>query len=946
MLGEWAGSAAADSAVNGVPERTTVSVGGRAETDDFVGRDAEWRALHSELDQMLRGGLARTVLLEGPAGIGKSRLLHRFLSTAVDVRVVKASGDEDESRLDFGVVDQLVARAGSATARGSMATDPGVHRDPVSIGSALLELLGELAVASPVIVVVDDAHWADAPSLQAVTFALRRLYADRVLAVVATREATGILPEGLLRLADERGSRVSISALGESDLAQLARLHGADDLSAASVKRLWEHTGGNPLYARALLEELGPDALRRPAGPLPAPRSFAMVVASRLATCDVAARNLVQAASVLGSRTTVGLAARVAGIADPCSAVEQACAARLLEVIEDPMSRAVAFPHPLVRAAVYHDLGPARRSALHGRAGDLLEGTASLEHRAAAELVEDGVLAAELADCARTEADQGAPIAAATHLVEAARLSPAQGEKEPRLLDAVDLLLGIGEVTQAVMLAADVSALPYSCRRSCTLGYLAFVTGRRDEAEKLLVEAWEHADPAVDAGLRAQAAGLLAQLHALDFHPEEVVRWSRRSLEAGNPDSPYPSALTMLVSYLALLGCPDEALAQVAWLAEDQAELSEGEVEGLVARGVVRGWTGDFPGAHADLATAVEALDRRLASGPGLMALGGLAHVECRLGSWDPSVARACLAVSLATDAGQGWMLSWVHSHAVWVLAARGAWHDAEAHVRAAEGAAQAMGDQSSRGCAITAKVYLAFCRGDPAGVVDAAEELAAMCRIDTEEPGVHAWRELYAEALVALGRLDDADAALQPLERLAAVRNRRVPQAAAARARGVLEAARGNGAAARQAFETALALLEAVPVPFEKALAHEAYGRFLRRSGSRQEATSQLHMAREQLAALSAQPFVERVDRELRACGLTPRRRSSGVPTDLTPQELAVAQLVAAGRTNREVAAELFISAKTVEYHLGHIFTKLGVTSRRLLRDRVACELPQRRPN
>jgi DNA-binding CsgD family transcriptional regulator len=356
-------------------------------------------------------------------------------------------------------------------------------------------------------------------------------------------------------------------------------------------------------------------------------------------------------------------------------------------------------------------------------------------------------------------------------------------------------------------------------------------------------------------------------------------------------------------------------------------------------------WIAELDEAHADLSAVLEGVELALGSRTGLMALGYLAQVEYLRGRWADSARHAELSVAVATDTGQTWMLPLLHATASWPLSARGEWAAGEEHVRAAKEAAVAVGDVMSVAHADDAEVRLAFCRGDHERVVAVARRLMSMPgRAVVDEPAVFAWRELHAEALVASSQLDEATKALAALEdKLATRPRRRLARASAARVRANLAAACLDDAGAREAFETGLSLVATVNAPFERALLEESYGRFLRRRGERGAATRRLQAALESFAALGARPFLERAERELTACGLRPRPRDSSAAVQLTPQELAVAQLVAEGRTNREAAELLMVSHKTVEYHLSHVFAKLGIGSRRELRQRLGGQGSQR---
>src|SRR3981081_1674664 len=340
---------------------------------EFVGRQIELRLLRSQFDEALRGH-PRLAIIEGPAGIGKTALVDRFLSEYGDVQVLRASGEEYEGSLGDG---------GGGPVRGSPAGPSAMPRqapleDHLIVGAQVLDLLGHLQERGPVILVIDDLHWADQTSLKALLFGLRRLQADRVLALLVMRsEETHRLPEGLSRLIHSGvAARQQLRGLESADLRELAALMGVGALSAGAAERLYQHTEGNPLSARALLAELPTEIWRIPELTVPAPHSFSLLVLRRRAQRSQETRQLLDAASVLGMHSSLDLAARLADIAAPLAAVDEASAAGLLQ-IEQVGKREIAFPHPLVEATIYHGLSMSERARLHARAATLGDDQAS-----------------------------------------------------------------------------------------------------------------------------------------------------------------------------------------------------------------------------------------------------------------------------------------------------------------------------------------------------------------------------------------------------------------------------------------------------------------------------------------------------------------------------------------------------------------------------------------
>ncbi|MGH9095523.1 MAG: AAA family ATPase, partial [Acidimicrobiales bacterium] len=621
-----------------------------------MGRVAELRSL-ALLLELVETGRPQVVVAHGPAGIGKTALVREFLGGHPELRVVWASGDESEALLAFGVVDQMWR---TSTAGGGIAPDAfrldGVV-DPLKMGAELLEAVAVLAADAPVALVVDDAHWADGPSLGAIAFALRRLVAERVLAVIVCRdELLGVLPPSLQRAPSGEGSvQLAVGGLGADDLAELAGLMGRTSLGMRAVRRLRDHTGGNPLHARALLEELGPEAFPDlDVGPLPAPAAFAAWVVGRLSRCSLDAQALLAGASVLGIRWRLDAAAALVGVDEPAAALDEVVGAGLVDVgvaWDGPH-----FAHPLIRATIYYNMAPGRRASLHaGAAASSPSRAESLRHRAAACLVEDPELAAEIAGFADEQEGRGAWAAAADGLLTANRLGPG-ADAERWLLAGVECLVQAGDTTRALAIRERVENCGPSARREYVRGFLAAVSGDRIAAKRLFDQAWSGIGSA-DRDVAAKVASQQAMIALNEGRGLDAVGWARRVLTA-NPRS-RDRGIARAVEALGLgeLGRFDEGMAAMGDWPLDDADFDSDRLGALLGHGVLRLWSGQLRQEAVELARA-EDVARHL--GPlylRIIALFYLADAEYRLGRWAAASAHAELAVSLGRDAGEVWTL-------------------------------------------------------------------------------------------------------------------------------------------------------------------------------------------------------------------------------------------------------------------------------------------------
>ena len=906
---------------------------GQGTGDDFVGRGAELAMLDRALREA-RAGRPPTVAVEGEPGIGKTWLLHRFAAEVPDLEVLWASGDEAEMSLDYGVAGQLWAGVPAGLGvDGPLLTADAAAAGGFAVGAALLDVLGALQQRGTVAVVVDDLQWADLPSARALLFALRRLRQDNILVLLASRpHSLARLGDGWSRLLAERARRMRLHGLTPPDLQPLARALLGTDLTLAARERLCEHTGGNPLYVRALLEELPASALADQSRALPAPHSYAAIVLTRVAQLSHSAQDLVAAASVIGVRSSLPVAAAAAGIGDPVAAFDEACAAGLVTPAVRAGTGEITFSHPLIRAAIYGDLPLGRRRHLHLAVADLLAGPEALFHRAAATDGADDELSAELAALADSDIAAGELPKAAQLLFSSARFSPDPAAGEERLLRAVELLLVAGEAS-----ARDHVDAVRSCRdgphKRFVMAVLTATAGQLGEAVAQLEHLATDTQLRRGSALSGRVAAGLAFLSSMQGRGPEAVDWANQALvTTGNDPTTSLTARQVLATALAMADRTADALAMLAPLSPARISPDPHEPELVTTRGALKASIGDYAGASRDL----EAVVRWARGGAQLRSLpdayAALAQAEYGLGEWDNAATHAELAVSLARDLGHFWFLAQVHKVAVDVYAARGEWQFATEHVTAAQQASRHIDVPGQVAAASVAEATLAWAQGNWQGVLDALaplrqENLAVLTR--NFDP--FTWRLQQSEALLSVGRLDQAARVLDEVEAAPA----RPPAAVLAihRLRAGLALAHAKPGTARARFSAGIATATHSGTCFQRALLAMDYARLLRTGGNRREAIRLLRTAHQILSELGAKPFLDACGTELSACGVpiseTPVPAN---PHSLTAKEQVVARLVARGLSNREAAAELYVSAKAIEYHLGNIYAKTGITSRHQL--------------
>ncbi|MDV8077360.1 LuxR C-terminal-related transcriptional regulator [Rhodococcus sp. IEGM 1370] len=856
---------------------------------------------------------SRFVVVDGAAGVGKTAVL-RELAARLDAaeprpRVRQVSAVPWETSRPWEIAHQCFPEI------------------DVADGRTLPERIAGSNGPSVTAVLIDDAQDADADSLRVLASTVRR-HRDSKIAVVCIRR---ILPTGSIesheildRAAD---TRFVVEPLGSDNVAELAALRGVI-LSPSSAAHLTAHTGGRPKQVSALLSELPGHMWTGVRPELPAPEYVQASVRAALSESSAETLRLVQAVAVLDGARPVSTVCEVAEIDDPSAALDLAEALGHVLVRRRSGITLLECPDGMIRAAVLATMSRTGVADVHRAAASAESDPADrLAHRAEATLLPEPHMAGELESLAAERARTGEWATAARLFMLSSRASGDAGLREDRLVRGVDALIGAGDVRGASDYIAEIESLHETPSRNAVLGYLAILRGRPQEADARLTRAWQLVRTRHDRDVAAVICHRQVLHNLARCDGGALVYWADRAVELVGSDHPTAvEAQAIRGLGLAGTGRVAEALASyedlwgqagtgavgqrvqmgAGWLhlATDSVELARSELEAAAPT--------DFLGGSTRIA---------------LWANAWLARTYFVTGEWDAALRIVGRASDLADSSGAALIVPLLQWTAMQIHALRGDWDAAAASSRRGESGARDY--EIMRVPTALGRAAISEARADYAGVLRALSPLTQQwAHADVSEPGFWAWPDVYANALIVEGRLDEADAFLTPHEARVAERGHRSAHARLACARGRWHGATGDMDSARASFEDALDSLMPLPLVYDRARVNYAYGQTLRRAGKRREADVVVTAARDDYLSLGATTYVRRCDRELKAGGvhaiLKDRPHNA-----LTPQEDAVSTLVATGLTNREVAAELFLSVKTVQFHLTRVYAKLGVRSR-----------------
>ena len=903
----------------------------------FFGRAQEL----SRIDQTLaaaRLGTSGVLVVSGEPGIGKTALLDQAAAraTAEGMAVLRARGVQQEADVPFAgllsllrpIAQHLDALPGpqARALKVALALEAGGDaHDRFAVGAATLSLIARAAEPRAHLLVVDDAQWLDDASLHAIAFAARRLLADQIALLIATRPGA---------LADD-GSLATLRLAGlDRDASRAMLEHRAGRaLPPGAADRTYERTAGNPL-ALAELADVAPAVGAAAPGPaLPVQTSVERAFAQRVAALPQPARDLLALAAAEATGDMEALRAAAATLGLSWDDLDDAAAGVATVRAGDD---AIAFVHPLAASAAYRAATAAARRAAHrALAAAVSDPDRRAWHLAAAATGPDADAAAALDAAGERARARGAYAAAASAHERAARLTARTAERRTRLLAAADAAWLAGQGERADRLLQDADPAHRDPAVAHQRGHAALRAGRVDEAYNLLTAAAEHHPDhavvllanAVDAAVWAArpAAMLAAAQQAHDALPPQATE--------------HDAFLANLALGMASIynghGEDGAALVRVAVAILEDSDALNNDPRLLASAAFGPLWLRERGASRRLVARAIDIGRAQGAVGALPFALWLAARDAAT--SDRPAVARALYegAIRLARETGQATALAAALSGVACVEARQGDEAAAREHAGEALALSGRLGLGFFRLWALDALAELELGLGHlDAALARLTEKERVLAERGIADPDVSPAPELV-EALVRADRATEAAQRLGPFERHARDKGQPWALARAARARGIVD---GDD----DAFAEALEHHARTPDRFEEARTRLCRGEARRRARRRVDARDDLRRALALFDELGAAPWAERARGELEATGETARRRVPSTIDQLTPRELQVALVLAEGATTREAAAKLFLSPKTVDYHLRHVYRKLGISDRAALAEAVA---PDPRP-
>jgi DNA-binding CsgD family transcriptional regulator/tetratricopeptide (TPR) repeat protein len=900
-------------------------------------RQGDSHAVRSFLDRALSEPAGMVV--EGEAGIGKTTFLWNVAETAAaeGFRILSTAGALTEARyayaavaglldtVDAGVLAGLPAVQRTALERVLLLAGDGPPTNERTVATAFLSVLQHLGVDAPVLVVVDDAQWLDTSSQVVFGYAARRL-AGRVGVLASIRigePRRSELPSWLKLARPDSTARIRVRPLTLGGVHALISKHLGHTLPRPMITRIHEVSGGNPFFALELARSVADQPSR---GVVDLPDSLAVLVRQRIGRPDDELSAVLLATSCAALPTVERVSRAIDLTVDRVVEVVESVEASGVVELE---GNKVRFCHPLFASGVYTGASPPQRRAMHRKLADTVEEPElKARHLALAATTGDPAMLEALDRAADVTSAQGAPAVAAELLELAIKLG---GDTTLRRIRAAEQHFRSGALGQArSRLQSTIDRLPANSSLRCAaLMMLAAVTGHDDSIVSAVAALTQAVDTAEDPALQlharlllAPAVGLSGQMQACVDHARIAIADAERLGAAGLLSQAL--AIWVLVSFMYGLGFDQQSLRKALEL-EDPDTAAAATFRASAVAAVVNGWAGELDSARLQINSLQQ---RLLQSGTEIdivWAANEAAMINIYLGRYDEAAALADDAMQRAEQMGGRHLLVGLWASQAMTAAYAGRELDARNAARSAIETARSTGALFQITTPTAALGFLEVSLGDYSAAVAALQPLiSSFDPTHGTEIVVGGYLPDAVEALTALGRADEAEPLAAALEYNGAHHDRPWMLAVGARCRSHLLAARGELEAAERAAHEAIDHHRRLPMPFEKARTQLLLGQLQRRRRRKQAAEVTLRDARETLGRLGTPLWVKRAEVEIERLNVPV---ADGV--GLTAAERRVAELAAGGRSNKEIAAELFIAPKTVEMNLSSVYRKLGIRSR-----------------
>jgi DNA-binding CsgD family transcriptional regulator len=884
------------------------------------GRDAELELLRVMLDAA-RSGKSGALVLTGHAGVGKTLLLSHAVSAAAGFRVIRCTGVRAESDLAHAGLQALLRPAASlidqlpspqsAALRGAFGLEASHSPDPYLLGLATLSLLAELAAAEPVLCIVDDAHWLDAESAAALCFAARRLDADAVVMIFAARPGP-FAAEGI--------PKAEIGALTEPGAtALLAEV--AADLSPAARRRVLDEARGNPL---ALVEL--PRALKHgdDQADLPLPARLRDAYAAQVAALTAPAQRilLISAAEGTGDLRLLMRAGQSLGITPVTmeTALEEAERSGLVHIDDG-----LRFRHPLIRAAIYETATREQRRKVHRTIGAALNQTSDGDrrawHLAAATLEPDDEVAAELERTASRAAQRNGYDTARRAVTRSAELTRDPAQRASRLLAAAEYALLAGQPTAATELVRQaedgLTGRAFALRVARVQGTVAHQLGQTHKAHSILTAAADLAacdDPSAAGQMLAET--VIACRHDFGLTEQAYRRLLALPGAEDLPTGPLPGRSPTVASVQMQRGAQQ-------WLLRGMAR--DPSAEGLFQAAAAAHLGGDLKAAAEHGQAALELCRADGLVGPLPWGFAILSATLIRLNRFRSAAATTAEGLEVAEMTGQALQAATLQGMLAYLAAVSGDLDGAQRLAAAATHTFAGTDNPTGATWAEQALALVDLVSGQPAAALDRLER--SVSADGSRAIALIQGLPDHVEAAVRAGATDKAE---MPLALLREWSETAVPAPWISATLDRCQAAVSDSAEDR--FERAIRGYELAGHLFDQARTQLLFGEWLRRTRRPGESRVILRAALDGFERAEATPWAERTRAELRAAGermAEPVKPANRIHTLLTPQEFQIVQMAASGATNREIAARIFVSPRTVSHHLYRAFPKLGVATR-----------------